>query len=107
MDRATFDSAQVTSLDAADVAALAVELEETDKNDDLELRVRGQRIPLVRRATGGSNLVIPIALADETLLLKCRSPTQDITFLLCKPPSSMNTAGRTAIESIARTKSRP
>ena len=89
-------------MDAADVGALAVELEEADENDDLELRVRGQRIPLVRRATGGSNLVVPIARADETLVPRCHSPAQ-----YWKPSSSENTAGLTAIESIARTKSRP
>ena len=85
-------------MDAADVGALAVELEEADENDDLELRVRGQRIPLVRRATSGSNLIVPIARAEETMLPKCPSPARYTTLVLYKPLASHNTAGRTAIE---------
>ena len=29
----------------------------TDEEDDLQLRIRRQSIPLVRRATGGSNII--------------------------------------------------
>ena len=58
-------SRTTSKLDAADIGVLAVELEEADEKDDLELRVRGQRIPLVRRATSGSNLVVPTAQAED------------------------------------------
>merc|ERR1719327_926910 len=40
-----------------DVVVLAPELEETDEEDDLQLRIRRESIPLVRRAAGGSNVV--------------------------------------------------
>merc|ERR1719321_1911214 len=40
-----------------DVVVLAPEFEETDEEDDLQLRIRRQSIPLVRRAAGGSNVV--------------------------------------------------
>merc|ERR1712072_1331558 len=46
------------ALGSEHIGAFAVELEEADENNDLELRVRGQRIPLVRRATSGSNLIV-------------------------------------------------
>merc|ERR1712100_898683 len=40
-----------------DVVVLAPELEETNEQDDLQLRIRRQSIPLVRRAASGSNVV--------------------------------------------------
>merc|ERR1712093_919596 len=40
-----------------DVVVLAPEFEETDEEEDLQLRIRRQSIPLVRRAAGGSNVV--------------------------------------------------
>ena len=85
-------------MDAADVGALAVELEEADENDDLELRVRGQRIPLVRRATSGSNLVVPIARAEDIMLPRCSSPARCSTLVIYSPSASQNTVGRTAIK---------
>merc|ERR1719311_1500910 len=41
----------------AAVVDLPPELEETDEEDDLQLRIRRESIPLVRRAAGGSNVV--------------------------------------------------
>ena len=85
-------------MDAADVGALAVELEEADENDDLELRVRGQRIPLVRRATGGSDVGVPFARTEETMLPKIHVTAGYITSLAHRWTHCSR--------SIARTKSR-